>query len=379
MPASRCAQWCTILAAIVLGACTTEPPPIPPEELQTLTPKERLDTQWKKSGFDTGRSQLQPWPMDDALFVAARDGVVQRLDKSSGKRTWSVNVKRILGAGITGDDAQIYFSTEDGEVFSLDAQTGEQLWTQKASSEVLSPAVAGFGAVVVRSADGRVVALEPDTGAVRWSASFTPPALTLNGYSSPVVVEGGVLLGLDDGRVIAMALDTGRVIWESIVSVPSGRSEVERLVDIDGDIQIDDEAIYVANYRGRLVRIEPGQGNVQWSTPMSSTAGVLVGSDHVYVVNEEDAVLEVDKATGRIGWEQKALRGRKLTRPVFVDENTLLVADFEGYTHLIDAVTGELVGRSRVGRDAIQTTPTQVDDITFIQSTDGAVAAVRLR
>ncbi len=368
-----------VFLAVLVSGCATEPPPVPPAELLLLNAKAEMKSEWRKSGFYAGRSQLQPLPLAEGLYVASREGVVQRLDRITGKSDWKRDLNQTLGAGVGGDGDRVFVSTEDGTVFALDSETGETLWTQAASSEVLVPAVARFGAVVVRSADGRIVVLEPETGAERWSASFTPPALTLNGYSTPVVVDGGVLVGLDDGRVIALALDSGRVIWESIVSVPSGRSEVERLVDIDGDIQIDDEAIYLASYRGRIVRIEPAQGNIVWSTPMSSTAGVLLGSDKIYVVNEEDSVLEVDKVTGVIGWEQKALRGRRLTRPVAVSDDTLLVADFEGYAHLISARTGELVGRTRVGKKAIRTTPTQVGDIIYIQSSDGALAALRQR
>jgi len=385
MPASwaRCAlansRCLALVAVIFLAACATEPPPVPPAELVAVQPTAALKSEWRRSGHATGRSDLQPLPLTDGLYVASRAGVVQRLNRADGKPLWSTDLKQILGAGVAGDGNRIYVSSEDGVVFALDADSGEELWTQKASSEVLVPVSARFGAVVVRSADGRVVALEPDTGAGRWSVSFTPPALTINGYSRPVVVDGGVLLGLDDGRVMALALDTGRVIWESIVSVPSGRSEVERLVDIDGDIQIDEEAIYLANYRGRIVRLEPAQGNIVWSTPMSSSAGVLLSGDKVFVVNEEDSVLEVDKVSGQIGWEQKALRGRRLTRPVAIDENTLMVADFEGYLHLLSAKTGALIGRSRVGKKAIRTAPTQADNITYVQSSDGALAALRLR
>jgi len=371
-----------LTAGFIIGfvtACASAPPPVPPAELKTYTPSASIESEWRKSGYATGRSQLQPLPLTDGLYVASRQGLVRRLDRVSGRVEWRKELNRVLGAGVGGDGDRVYVTSEDGTVIALDANTGEELWTRKASSEVHVAAVAKFGAVVVRSADGRIVTLEPDTGAERWSASFTPPTLTINGYSTPVVVEGGVLVGLDDGRVIALALDTGRVIWEAIVSVPSGRSEIERLVDIDGDIQVDDEAIYLSSYRGRIVRIEPSEGNIVWATPMSSTSGVLLGRDKVYVVDENDTIFEVDKTSGEIGWEQSDLRGRGLTRPVAVGDNTIMVADFEGYLHLVNVSTGELIGRSRVGKRAIRTTPTQAEGITYIQSSDGALAAVRLR
>jgi len=141
--------------------------------------------------------------------------------------------------------------------------------------------------------------LMSDDGTERWSQSNTPPALTLNGYSRPLLLDGGVLVGLDDGRLLALNTNSGELIWESVLSVPRGRSEVERLVDIDADIAIDDEGIYVANYQGKAARLEPGRGQIVWSTPLSAGSGIALNDVGLIVINEDDSIIKLDKETGQ--------------------------------------------------------------------------------
>ena len=259
---------------------------------------------------------------------------------------------------------------------ALAADGGEELWRAAMSSEVLVPPSAGFGAVVVRSVDGRVVALEPEDGEERWSVSNTPPALTLAGYGRPVPVDGGVLVGLDDGRLLALSLDSGRVIWESVLSIPSGRSEVERLVDLDADPRAGGEGIYVVNYQGRAARLEPARGRTTWSVPMSSSVGLAVAGERIVVVDEEDVLHALDRDSGRELWRSEALRGRRLSPPaVLADGAGVLLGDLEGYAHVVSLEDGSLIGRARPAKAPIVTRPIVRGEEVLVLGSDGRLGA----
>jgi outer membrane protein assembly factor BamB len=271
----------------------------------------------------------------------------------------------------------VYVGDIDGVLHALDEETGESLWTARGSSEILVPASAGFGALIVRSTDGRVVSLDPTSGEVLWTVSNTPPALTLNGYSRPLILDGGVLIGLDDGRLLALNLKTGKPFWESVISVPSGRSEIERLVDIDADIVIDDSGIYLANYQGKAAMVEPVKGQIVWSVPLSAGSGVAVTDESLIVVDDKDTVHRLDKTNGQIIWSNSEMPGRRLSPPAFTADLDVVVGDTEGYIHVIDIDSGTLIGRKRVSKEAITARPVATDDAMFIQSIDGIVAAYR--
>lgn len=365
------------LALCVLAGCASEPPPVPPAELVSTTAEVTLLRLWSAKIGVAGRGRFDPWVGDEQIIVANRRGKLTSLSRDNGMRQWSAELDVRLTSGVGGSSEQVYVSDTNGMVHALDPQNGTLVWRSAGSSEVLVPVTAGFGVAIVRSTDGRVAALEPEDGTERWTVSNTPPALTLNGYSRPLLLDGGVLIGLDDGRLLALNLDTGKLIWEAVLSVPSGRSEVERLVDIDSDIVTDDEGIYVANYQGKAARLEPSRGQIVWSIPLSAGSGLALQEDRLVVVDDTDTVHMLDKQSGQTLWTNDTMPGRRLSPPAFTPAGDIVFGDVAGYVHVLDAQTGAAIGRTRLTNEPIRSRPYLTDEAVYVQSTDGVVAAYR--
>ncbi len=376
MPARTLAAPAVVgLAGLLLAACGAVPPRVPPSELGDIEPSVAIAERWSERTGGARRGRFDPLVTDDAVYAAAGNGEVTRLERETGRTVWEVDLDVELSSGVGGDDERVYVATGDGMLVALSVEDGTEAWRTRTSSEVLAPAAAGFGALAVRSADGRVVALDPDTGTERWSASWTPPALTVYGYGTPRLLDGGMLVGLDDGRLVALDTRNGREIWTSSLSVSSGRSEVERLVDLDAEVALDDAGIYAVNYRGRAVRLEPARGEPVWSVPMSSVSGLVLAQDVVVIVDDESVVHGLDKATGREVWTQDALRGRRLSPPALTGE-VAVVGDLEGYVHALALADGALVGRARPARSAIRARPVGDADSLVVQAEGGRVIAL---
>ena len=362
---------------LLIAGCASEPPPVPPAELRPTTAEVNLVRLWSSKAGEAGRGRFEPLVTDDQVIVANRRGKVSSFARETGMRRWTRELDVRLNSGVGGDDGKLYVSDIDGIVHALDSNTGEPLWQAAATSEILVPVVAGFDVAIVRSTDGRVVALDPSDGKERWSVSNTPPALTLNGYSRPHLLSGGVLVGLDDGRLLALKTSNGKLIWEAVISVPTGRSEVERLVDIDADIVLDEEGIYLANYQGKAARIEPARGQIVWSVPMSAGAGIGLREDSLVVIDDNDTVHRLDKQTGQSIWSNDTMPGRRLSPPAFTPAGDIVLGDVEGYLHVLDFATGTIIGRKRLTDEPIKARPIATDDAVIVQATDGLVAAYR--
>ena len=69
------------------------------------------------------------------------------------------------------------------------------------------------------------------------------------------------------------------------------------------------------------------------------------------------------------------MRFRKLSAPAIVGEY-IVVGDFEGYLHWLGSEDGRLVGRVRVGKSAISTSPIVVDGVAYVYADGGEMAAV---
>ena len=100
------------------------------------------------------------------------------------------------------------------------------------------------------------------------------PALTLRGSASPLTVDGNIVAGFDNGRLVAIDAETGDVAWESMLSPPTGRSDLERLADVDGQLAAVGQDIYAAGYQGTLASVAAESGQVLWQQEISTFVGV---------------------------------------------------------------------------------------------------------
>jgi len=345
------------LAMLILLGCADPPPLIPPTPLSSVDRTIKPVAQWRKSVGERdkrGSGRFRPFIDQSGVFAASVDGIVAAYESEGGKRLWRRDLESRLGSGVGGDQHRVYVASRDGVVMALDKTSGETVWTYAMPSAVLVRPVASEGdasqdnsLVVVRASNGNVRGLDGESGEELWSTNFDTPALTVHGYGEPVVLGSGVLVGLEDGKLVALSRDNGSLLWQSVVSFPSGGSEIERLVDLDANILVDDAFIYVVTYQGRLARVEPRRGTVIWSVPMSSVSGMAQDDSNLYLTLDDSTVVGVSKEGGEELWRLDVLRGRSLTRPGLVSADVLAVVDFEGFMHVIDAQEGTIVGRSQ--------------------------------
>jgi len=226
----------------------------------------------------------------------------------------------------------------------------------------------------LRTNDNRILGLSISSGEKLWIVTQTPPALTLRGASVPIISDGVIYAGMDNGKVIAISTQSGNVIWESRVSVPSGRSELERLVDVDGQIAADAEFIYAASYHGRVVAISRENGRVKWARDIASISGVSVDDALVYVTDKDDNVWALEKETGVSSWKQDKFLYRQLSAPIVL-ENAILVGDYQGVIHALSKQDGRLIGRANLGKTPIHTSPMSTNATAYIIDASGRLAS----
>lgn len=296
------------------------------------------------SGFD-----LRPEVVGDTVYIASHSGQVSALRAADGVVLWQRDLRRPLSAGpaVAGD--LLVIGSRDGEAIGLRASDGELLWRSGVTSEILARPAVSRDLVVVRVADGRVFGLDAATGRRLWLHEHTVPALTVRGTSSPVLAPRQlVLVGLDSGRLVALAPDSGRVLWEVAVAVPRGRTDLERLVDVDADPVLLRNDVYVSAYNGRLMAIDVASGRIRWERELSAYAGLTVAGDLLLVTDAEQRVWAFDRFTGTAVWRQDDLRGLRLTGPAAHGE-CVLVGDDTGHLNWLSVQDGSLLRREKIG------------------------------
>lgn len=343
---------------LTLSGCSTiggwfdsdDEDPTAPVELEAIDEKVSIKRLWSTSignGQGDGLHRITPVIAGDRIYAASNDGVVRALDRERGKALWKTSLDRRLSGGVGVYENALLLGSSEGYVVKLDADTGDELWATRLRGEVLAPPQGNGRVVVAQTYDGKLQGLDFASGELLWTYDSNVPVLTIRGTSTPILRDGVAHAGFANGKVLAFDIDTGAVLWEVRVAISQGRSEIERIVDVDGSMDMAGNDLYAASYQGRLVAIDLAGGRKVWQQDVSSFSGVSHAFGNVYVADEDGTVYAYQRNGTGLRWAQGDLGYRELSRPTPVS-SYLAVADFEGYVHLLSQVDGEIVGRVKV-------------------------------
>lgn len=349
----------------------------PPAALVEFQPLISVEEGWSLrlgKGADEQFLKLIPKVVGDRVYTAERRGRVGVFDAASGKQIWQQDLDVPISGGPGVGDGLVLVGTTDGEVLALDEASGELLWRAPASSEVLAAPEAADGVVIVHSGDGKVSGLDAATGKRAWIYDRTTPTLTLRGTSSPKLVKDLVIVGFDSGRLVALELKSGKLVWEAAVAVASGRSDLERMVDIDAEPLVAGGTIYVATFQGRVAAIELDSGRLLWTRDLSSYAGLDADERNLYLTDAEGMVWALDRDSGAALWKQDKLQARAATAPAAVGDY-VVVGDVEGYLHWLRREDGQFAARVRLDKTRIIAPPVARDGTLYAYSAGGVLGA----
>ena len=366
-----------VLIAVTAGCGRDNDSGEAPAELVSFDERLEVRRLWSsRVGGSAERLRLGLSPATDGarIFAASHGGDVAAFDLENGRRSWSSQTDLPLSAGPAYGAGVVALGTTDGELIALEADTGSELWRQAVGAEVLAPPAIGGEVVALRTVDGRLRGYSSLDGRELWTVVQTVPALTMRGNTAPYVAGSSVVAGFDNGRLGAYQLSSGDVLWEFAVAAPSGRTELDRLVDISAGLQVAGNDVFAVGYHGRAIGVALENGVVLWQQELSSYAGLGVDVSSVYVTDEFSELVALERGSGTPRWRQDALRLRDVTAPAAFG-NTIVVGDFEGFLHWIDPGDGTFLARERAASNRITSAPLVVGRNMIVQSEDGTVAA----
>jgi len=371
------------LLLVALAGCSSfgkddkeqEPAPLP-----EFKAEQSFDKLWSHGvGNGQGKlyNRLAPAVSGDMIVAAAANGDVEAFQRLTGRSLWDIDLDTPLSGGVGIGCDLVFVGADDGHLYALSAADGKRQWKVQMEGQVLAPPQCEAGTVAVLTFNGHVVGLDAATGSKRWSYVSTNPVLTLRASSAPLIHQGAVLSGFASGKVAALDLDTGKPLWDARVGLSQGSSEIERQIDVAGDLLLSDNVLYAVSYQGRLSALDVRSGRRLWERNASSYVGLSEGFNNIYVAGAKGDITAFAKNDQGVRWEQTALARRKLSGTA-TWSNYVAVADFDGYVHLLSQVDGHFVARERVDSDGVRVAPLVVDDILYVYGNSGKLAAYRL-
>jgi len=395
---------CLVIAAVTVGmaGCSwfggdDEPEEIKPNPLPSINQEVKVDVIWSRrvgKGAGDRAVRIRPAIEGGRIFAATADGSVKALTTDTGREIWEVQVKRlyskeeladaftkdldVLTGGVGAGGDIIVVGSASGDIIALNQSDGSFAWKVAASSEVLAAPQIDDGLVFVQTIDGKVTAYDAIDGEQRWVYTMTTPPLTLRGTATPIVEDEVVIAAFANGRVAFLDRERGLAAYDQRVAVSQGSTDLERLVDIDGAMQIIDGRLYVASFQGRVVAIDVASGRMVWAEELSSIAGLGAGFGNVYVARADSQVTAYNADNGREIWNVDALLHRDITSPVTVG-SYLVFTDFEGYAHVMAQSDGRFVGRRKIDGNGVKAGVVESGGRLYALTDSGTLAAVEIR
>jgi outer membrane protein assembly factor BamB len=375
-------RWALAALVLVLAACSKDKDIDVPARLSDLKqPTLKIERVWSAGSKDKAGARLRlglGLASDGGrVYIANHRGDVEAFDLKTGRELWRARTRAPLSAGPAASADLVTVGTSAGEILALKATGGQTLWRVRLSGEILSAPTIGERVIAVRTVDGKIHGLSPSDGHELWSQEQQVPKLSLRGTSRPVVNGDLAVCGFDNGKVMAVNMNDGSVQWEATVSPPHGKTELERLADIDSSVRIAGQDVYAVGFQGKIAMLSLDNGQVWWSHDASSYRSMGIDDEDLYLANTDGEVVALRRRTGAELWRQKALLHRGLSSVATMD-SSLVVGDYQGYVHWLDKATGTLQARVRSGTRRIGNAPVVVGNLVLVSNDFGQVSAYRV-
>jgi outer membrane protein assembly factor BamB len=371
-----------LAASLVIAGCSKDKDVEPPAKLVVFPQKLPVKELWgDKVGGGKKQVKLRlglgPAYDDGLVFAASDRGELVAVNLETGRQVWVKKFKKMqFSAGPSAGAGLVVVGSTKGWVIALQGASGKELWRTRVNSELLSAPAISEKMVVMRSVDGRLHGFDVSDGKEQWSVEQQVPRLSLRGTAIPVIAKEVAVSGFDNGKVMAVSLTTGDTVWDTALATPHGRTELDRLVDVDSAVSIVGDNVFAAGFQGRTAMIALDSGQIWWAHDMSSYRGLAADEENLFVTESDGTVVALRQRDGSEVWRNDKLKRRGLSTPA-VTSTAIAVADFQGYLHWLDKQTGELVARERIAKFRVSSPPIAVKDTVVVLTDSGKLAAYR--
>lgn len=374
-------RWLVAGALLALAACSKDKEIDQPAKLTDFNATLRVQRVWTASVADKGAKPLRLGLglaiEGNRVFAAGRKGEVAAFDLESGRSLWRVKTKLAFSGGPGAGGGLVVVGSTFGDLVALNQSNGATVWKVRLNGEVLSAPAVNERLVAIRTVDGKLRGLSLKDGHELWSQEQQVPRLSLRGTSWPVMTGDLVLCGFDNGKVTAVNANDGSVQWETTISPAHGKTELERLDDIDASVRVSGSDVYAIGFQGRIAMLALDTGQIWWAHDASSFRGLGLDDAGLYYSSADGEIVALRRRTGTEIWRQKALLHRRLSAVVETD-SAVVTADYQGYVHWLDKATGALAARAGTGKVRISNSPVAAGNMVLVVNDVGKISAFRV-
>ena len=311
-----------------------------------------------------------------SLFIGDDVGVMYSLNLRSGKTNWSFDTgMRIVGSPAVSNGV-VVFGSANYNIYGLDAETGKELWHITTNQAVMGAATIHEGIAYIGGGDGRMFAIDIKTGDVKWSFD------ELKNYvlTRPLVYNDKLYFGCWDTYMYALNLADGSLAW--------------KWNNGNGNPKLSPASVWPVAANGKLFITAPDRyftclnaetGEQIWRTKeykVRETVGLSEDGQTVYSKCMWDTIVAMDATTHEpiTRWATHADFGYEHNPAMPLEKDgTLWVSTKNGLLLGMDAQTGKVLWRHKIGNSILNTPlPLSAKECVFTSS-EGTITYIRVK
>ena len=311
-----------------------------------------------------------------SLYIGDDVGVMYALDTKTGKTRWTFSTgMRIVGSPAVSEGV-VVFGSANYTIYGLHAKTGKQLWHITTNQAVMGAATIHEGIAYIGGGDGRMFAIDIHTGKVKWSFD----QLTNYVLTRPLVYNDKLYFGCWDTHFYALNLSDGSLAWKW----NNGK----------GNPKLSPASVWPVAANGKIFITAPDRyftcldaetGEQVWRTKqykVRETVGLSEDGKTVYSKCMWDTVVAMDATTHEpvTRWAAHADFGYEHNPAMPLEkEGTLWVSTKNGLLLGMDAATGKVLWRHKIGNSILNTPLPLSGKECIFTSSEGTITYIRVK
>jgi outer membrane protein assembly factor BamB/predicted phosphodiesterase len=324
------------------------------------------------------RGGIYSTPVTDGenLYIGDDVGTFYSLNAKTGDIRWTFSTgMRIVGSPAVSDGV-VVFGSANYNIYGLDAKTGKELWHIPTSQAVMGAATIHNGVAYIGGGDSRMFAIDIHTGAVKWSFD------ELKNYvlTRPLVYQDKLYFGCWDTHLYALNLADGSLAWKWNNGKGNPKLSPASVWPVAADGKI-----FITAPDRYFTCLDAETGAVVWRTnqyKVRETVGLSEDGKIVYSKCMWDTVVAMDATTHEsvTRWATHADFGYEHNPAMPLEKDgTLWVSTKNGLLLVMDAETGRVLFRHKIGNSILNTPlPLSGTECVFTSS-EGTITLINLK
>ena len=310
-----------------------------------------------------------------SLFIGDDVGCLYSLNLKSGKTNWTFNTgMRIVGSPAVSEGV-VVFGSANYNIYGLDAKTGKELWHISTNQAVMGAATIENGIAYIGGGGGRMFAIDIHTGKIKWSFD------ELKNYvlTRPLVYNQKLYFGTWDTHFYALNLSDGSLAW--------------KWNNGNGNPKLSPASVWPVAANGKIFITAPDRyftcldaetGEQVWRTKeykVRETVGLSEDGKTVYSKCMWDTIVAMDATTHEpiTRWATHAGFGYEHNPAMPLEKDgTLWVSTKNGLLLGMDAKTGTVLWRHKIGNSILNTPLPLSGKECIFTSSEGTVTYIRV-